>query len=122
MMIMTNPSRRGARISLFGFVGLACVLAVGCGDDEDKDTSFVDPDATAGSSNNGEAGADSGIQLGTAGDGTLLGLGGSDGAFPGAGGADCGSTKVAAEPPVVNVLLVVDKSLSMDDTPTGFAT
>jgi len=120
---MKNHSRRGAQLGVLGFVGLACALAVACGDDQD--TSFVEPSATggtSGTSNHGDAGGDSGIHLGLAGDGTILGVGGSDGTFPGAGGADCGSTKVAAEPPVVNVLLVVDKSLSMDDKPSGFAT
>jgi hypothetical protein len=35
-------------------------------------------------------------------------------------GGGCGATAITANPPVVNVLLVVDKSASMDEKPTGF--
>jgi hypothetical protein len=46
---------------------------------------------------------------------------GSDGGDMSSGGADtCGGTQLAAAPTAVNVLLVVDKSSSMQSTPTGF--
>jgi hypothetical protein len=125
MKCMKKSSRLGVRI---GLVGSACIVAAACGGDT-KDTSFVDPNGGtngtgangtgANGSGNGNAGGDSGIQLTMGGDsGVQLGLGGSD--ELGAGGAGCGFTAFAADPPLVNVLLVVDKSGSMNDKPTGF--
>ncbi|HEY6080265.1 MAG TPA: hypothetical protein VIW29_15735, partial [Polyangiaceae bacterium] len=108
---------------------MACATAVACGDGA-SDGSLLDSGgaSNAGANHTGangtgasstganSTGGKSGLNLGLGGDGT------GAGAESSGGGADCGSTKVAAEPPIVNVLLVVDKSLSMDDTPAGFAT
>ena len=124
MKQMKTNRRKWAAGSSLGLLSVACVAAVACGGSS-KGGSLLDSGGASntGANNTGatSTGAGSGIHLGDGGDGTLPGIGGL-GADPTAGGADCGSTKVAAEPPVVNVLLVVDKSLSMDDTPEGFAT
>jgi hypothetical protein len=123
MKQMKTNGRKWAAASSLGLLGVVWATTVACGDSS-KGGSLLD---TGGSSNTGanNTGATStggsGIHLGDGGDGTLPGIGGV-GTDPSAGGADCGSTKVAADPPVVNVLVVVDKSLSMDDKPTGFAT
>jgi len=122
MKRMKKSSRLGVQI---GLLGLACGVATACGGDN-KDTSFVDP---AGGTSNG-SGANNGTGNGTgnlAGDsGIHLAVGGAQDAEGGsgelgAGGAGCGFTSFAADPPLVNVLLVVDKSGSMNDKPAGFA-
>jgi hypothetical protein len=97
---------------------VAMVFAVVAGCDNNTDTSFVDPSASAGSGAGGSGGVDLGVDLSGAGDSGLVGSAGGE--ESGAGGAGCGSTKVAADPPIVNVLLVVDKSLSMSGKPSGF--
>src|SRR4051812_14268706 len=93
---------------------LAC--AVGCGSPK-NDVSQVGGGA-AGNASGGAAGNDHGA---AASGGLDLGSFGS--ASAGAAGESeptCGGTMLAASPKVVNVLLVVDKSLSMTATPAGF--
>jgi hypothetical protein len=79
---------------------------------------MVEPGAGNGSGARSGSGPDLG-NLGSGGDSGLFGEGGTDDSGP--GGAACGSTKIAAEPPIVNVLLVVDRSFSMTATPSGFS-
>src|SRR4051812_26496723 len=115
MKRMKKSSMLGAQV---GLVGLACAIAAACSDN--KDTSFVDP--SGGGSNgsgatNGTA-AKAGSQPDLGGSVAMNDTGGATDV--GAGGADCGFTSFAADPPIVNVLLVVDKSGSMKDVPTGF--
>ncbi len=98
--------------------GLSCVVAAACGGS--KDGSLLDQNGSGGSANaNGEGGADSGILLMVGGAANSPSLGGDGSGLP-EGGA-CGSTAFVANPPLVHVLLVVDKSLSMNDKPAGFA-
>ena len=95
--------------------GLACAVGVACGDNING--SEVGAGAAGGAQATG--GTKPGIDLSGGADG--LGLGGDgSGAGLGMAGASCGATKLVAEPPIVNVLLVVDKSGSMDNTPAGF--
>jgi Mg-chelatase subunit ChlD len=75
--------------------------------------------ASGGSSgSSGSSGSASGGRGGT------LSVGGSGGTAAGNGvageGGGCGKTDLAASPPEVSVLLVVDKSSSMSGTPDGF--
>jgi hypothetical protein len=75
----------------------------------------------------GDAGSDAsgGTSGSSTGGGGSVSLGGSSGTGATAGmageGGACGKTDLAAEPPTVNVLLVVDKSSSMSGTPAGFS-
>lgn len=99
-----------------GLVGLACAVAAACG--SKQPTSFVDPNSSGGGPGHGDDnGGDPGIDLNIGGGSIPVG---GDGSAIGAGGAGCGFTSFVADPPLVNVLLVVDKSLSMMDKPTGF--
>jgi hypothetical protein len=115
MKLKKSQSSRGLGLGL-ALAGLSCAFASACGDS--KDGSLLDMQGHGGSAN-GDAGADSGIHLMVGGDANGLGNGG-DGSNLGEGGG-CGSTKIVANPLLVNVLLVVDKSLSMEDKPAGFA-
>lgn len=89
--------------ALFGVVALAAA----CG--SDKDGSLLDPGNTSGSSNGGAQnnGATGNIILPMGGEGTVT--------MPPEGGANCGFTNLTAAPLEVNVLLVVDKSASMNE-------
>lgn len=112
----TNMSNQ--RLGLgFLLAGLSCIVAPACGGS--KEGSLLDKSGGGGSASasaNGDAGDGSGIHLDVGGDAN--GDTGGDGTGEGGG---CGFTRFEANPPVINVLLVVDKSLSMDDKPTGFA-
>jgi hypothetical protein len=85
--------------------------------------------ANAGSGGGGgsAANAGSGGGGGTAGADGSAGTAGSGGGGGGvvyigdAGDESCGATRAGAEARQVNILLVIDKSGSMADTPTGFA-
>jgi hypothetical protein len=113
MKTKKSNQRLGLGLAL---AGLSCVVATACGGS--KDGSLLDMNGGGGSaaaSANGNAGVGAGIKLDVGGDGS-----GGDGTGMGEGGG-CGSTRFEANPPVINVLLVVDKSLSMDDKPGGFA-
>lgn len=81
--------------------------------------------ATASSAGNGPGtgGATGGTGPSTGGTGVMIGTSGQAGEGAGAGGQEnCGATALQATPPRVNVLLVVDKSSSMnikDEFPEG---
>lgn len=114
----TNKSNQRLGLGL-ALAGLSCVVAPACG--SSKEGSLLDMNgsgASASASATGDGGDDSGIHLDVGGDGN--GTTGGDGTGMGEGGG-CGFTRFEANPPVINVLLVVDKSLSMDDKPSGFA-
>jgi len=98
--------------------GLSCAVAAACG--SSKDGSLLDMNGTGGSSANAnaEGGADSGVHLTVGGDADQSSSAGD--ANGSTDGGACGSSRFVANPPVINVLLVVDKSLSMEDKPTGF--
>lgn len=111
----SKKSHRSLGLGL-ALAGLSCAVVAACGGS--KDESLLDMNGTGGTSNaNGDAGADSGIHLMVGGDANASG---GDGNGSTDGGA-CGASRFVAEPPLINVLLVVDKSLSMEQTPTGFS-
>jgi hypothetical protein len=105
----------GVRI---GVAAISCAIAAACG--ASHDDSLVDATTSGGSGHGGSAGSEADPGLMLPGDSNAAGMG--DSPEPGGGGQGCGSTKVAADPPLVQVLLVVDRSLSMTATPTGFDT
>ena len=106
-------------ISILGSLVIPTLLvAIACG--SSSGTSFVNGGGSAGLANaGGSSAASGGVSSSSAGSGGLSINGPGDG---GAAGATetCGGTKLAAAPIAVNVLLVVDKSLSMGDIPPGF--
>jgi hypothetical protein len=75
-----------------------------------------------GDSGNGSGGSSAGTSTG--GNGGSVPVGGTAGSGNGTGmageGGGCGKTDLAAEPPEVSILVVVDKSSSMTETPSGF--
>jgi hypothetical protein len=96
------------------------LVAVACG--SSSGTSFVNGGGGSGGTGNGSSGSSN---SGGSSNGSGAGSGGLSINGPGDGGAagateTCGGTKLAAAPIAVNVLLVVDKSSSMTDTPDGF--
>lgn len=96
-----------------GVLGFVWLCAVACGDDPKG--SLLNMGAGANGSGT-EGGRDGGLILDPNAGGDDQGLGGL-----GAGGdASCAPTRLTGEPPLVNVLLVVDKSLSMNAQPEGF--
>jgi hypothetical protein len=125
----TRNQTRTARRTL-SFLGAPVVLAMALTQACGGDSSVTSPDGGAG-----EAGADPGVSGGSGGSqspsaGTSSGTAGRGGSLSGgsggsitvdmagSGGApeDCGATALEAQPPEVNVLLVVDKSSSMNET------
>ncbi len=107
-------------------IGCALVAALGaagfasaCGGSDGSEGSTL-PDTSSGGS-----GGTSSATGGNGGSGVVLTTGGggdpstttSEG---GAGGGECGGQSVRAEPVQVNLLLVIDRSGSMNDTPDGF--
>jgi hypothetical protein len=103
----------------------AWLLVAGCGGNSDVEKKTHGVGDTGGDSGSGTGG-----KAGTGGTAGVIGQGGSlpttgGGSGTGSGnaageGGGCGKTDVAAEPPHVSVLLVVDKSSSMSGTPSGF--
>ena len=98
-------------------------VAAGCGGNsqitrkgDDGDGERGGDSAMGGSS--GSSGASSGGRGGNLSIGGTSGSG-ATGSMAGEGGG-CGKTDLAAEPPEVSVLVVVDKSSSMSGTPSGF--
>jgi hypothetical protein len=89
-------------------------LATACGGDEDGSLLDAGSSGSGGRGNGGRANAGTGnIVL------DPMNLGGDD-SGTGMGGANCGFTNLTAAPPAVNVLLVVDRSASMNESPEGF--
>lgn len=114
--------RNSSLIFGLGLLALGALGAVGCGDDDPPKGSSVGTGADGsgangtGANGSGEGGANGGLILDPM--GGENGLGGL-----GAGGADsCAPTRLTGEPPLVNVLIVVDKSFSMTNQPEGFDT
>ena len=104
---VTNPNRPG-ELDAAGKGG------AGTGGTSAADGGTSAQPATGGTGGNHASGGSAGtstIVLGTAGDDGQAGEKGDGGAAP-----TCGATAVSAAPPVVNVLLVVDKSSSMNGT------
>jgi len=118
---MTRLGVFASAVSVF-----ALGAAIGCSSDDDDNE--VEPnDGTGGVTNTGGAEGE-----GTGGDETAVGGQGTGGSVEGTGGAyvpcptlsgieDCGIETQQAETLEVNVLLVMDKSGSMNDTPPGYA-
>jgi hypothetical protein len=110
---------RFVRVSIFTFLLslIGSAAAVGCQND--------DPDRSLGSAGSAGRGG-----TGKAGSGSIVlpdGGGGEGARGPDACGElvgleQCGGTKKEAQLNTINVLLVIDKSGSMTDQPTGFAT
>src|SRR5918994_162914 len=92
-------------------VAVLCAIACGSARESQLDGSGI----TAGS------GAAAGHDAGNGGFGSInVGVGNGDAGAAGDRGVTCGGVALAASPQPVQVLLVVDKSLSMNATPTGF--
>jgi hypothetical protein len=114
--------RQSARILevTAAIIGLSAVWASGCSSSDDN-TSLIAHSNGAGGGSSGGSGASS--DASPDGRGFFMGTGGStttdSGPLP--DGA-CGITKLTAKSLEVNVLLVIDKSGSMADKPTGFTT
>lgn len=107
---MKRKQSLGVGLGLLAFAGFC---AVACGDDPKG--SMLDGTGAAGPGQ-GDGGRDGGLMLDP-------NMGGDDGLGGGlgAGGSDtCAPTRLTGDPPLVNVLLVVDKSLSMNNQPEGF--
>jgi hypothetical protein len=83
-------------------------LAAACG--SDKEGSLLD-DGDSGGSNNGSGGTKGNGATGN----IIIPIGGEGTVMPSEGGANCGFTNLTAAPLEVNVLLVVDKSASMNE-------
>lgn len=114
--------------SSLALLGLSWAMLAACGSDDKPSTSMVSTeggDASTGANGSGANGSGAnGTGANGAGGSLNIPTGGADtmdGGAPSAAGAGCGSTRVAADPPLINVLIVVDKSASMNNKPAGFA-
>ena len=117
---MNLRSKKNTCVALLALMTSASLLAAACGGgDEGDDHNSLEPGAGAASST-GAGGAPGGIQLDLGGD-QGLGTGGDGRGTQAEGGADCGATRFDANPTLVNVLIVVDRSHSMVDQPSGFS-
>lgn len=111
---MTYSDRTGARsprartLASLGTLLVATLLAPACGDDGDENG---DGGGTSGGGANGSGGANS--SGGTISVGGSLNQGG-DGSGLGGDGGGCGESPFESEPVPVNIMLVIDKSGSMD--------
>jgi hypothetical protein len=117
--------RRSSLIRLFSLALAAGASACSGGesqlvrpDDPERPSGGSSGSNTAGGSA-GDVGEDGGAPSATAGaQGTgaiSVNTGGGGSAAGGSGGKSCGTTELKAEPPVANVLLVIDKSSSMEN-------
>jgi hypothetical protein len=109
--------RCGAR-ELTGLVALTlAALAAGCG----GEPAAADPAGNGGGA--GQAGSGGSASLGQAGDNGFGFVSEPPPEGPDAGGVEtCGASPFGADQVEAHVLLVVDKSASMTDTPSGFST
>ena len=102
--------------ALLAFGLLANAPGCGRGDGSD-DATLPDTSGSGGSSSTTTSSGGTGtIQISTSGGGESSSGGGEGGS----GAGDCGGQSVDAEPVQVNLLLVIDRSGSMNDTPDGF--
>jgi hypothetical protein len=100
---------------------LACSLFAACSDDEG---SGIDEDGDGGGANSSGTGATGGTDGGTAGGAAGAGTGGTTAPaceeLVGIDTEQCGVSTASAEFKTPNILLVVDRSASMEDQPSGF--
>jgi hypothetical protein len=101
------------QLRLFTSASLIGLIALAAACSDDPDGSNVDP----GRGGNGNGGAQNNGAVGNV---ILQPMGGEGSDMLPEGGTNCGFTNLTAAPREVNVLLVVDKSLSMEETPDGF--
>src|SRR5688572_15774469 len=121
---MTRNRTRSLALGAGVLSVVAAFVAGACGGKTDE---FEDPNGIGqgGDAAAGGSAATSGAS--SSGRGGTLSLGGTAGTGQGASsgmggeGGGCGQTDLAAEPPPVSILLVVDKSSSMTGTPSGFS-
>ena len=108
--------------SLPGIIVAGLILnAPACGDGGDNTDGSTLPDTSgSGGSNTGNSSGGTGTIQVTTGSGGASSSGGGGSGEGGSGAGDCGGQSVDAEPVQVNLLLVIDRSGSMDDTPQGF--
>jgi hypothetical protein len=121
-MSIEKGRRRLAVAGALGLLALATLtVANGCSGKATIKDKSNGVGANAGETGDGGTGGRGGTTSGGSG-GTLPTTGGSSGTGTGMAGegGGCGKTDLAAEPPLVSVLVVVDKSSSMTGTPTGF--
>lgn len=113
-----NGRRALGRLALVtGLVG-AVVMPVACGSSDSKKTGSGGTGAKGGTSGGGGQGGQDASSGGTG----LVGNGGGGAVDSGPDTSDgCGNQIVKAQARQVNVLLVVDRSGSMAQTPTGFS-
>lgn len=109
----TNLGHLGRHASLLGALTFAMVVSTQACGGSNSNTSLVD-DGSGGSGNSGSGmGTSTGmIDLSTS-DGNSSSSNGSGGG----GGDDCGGVSVDAEPLAANLLFVIDRSGSMEETP-----
>lgn len=123
--------RRLKRYASSGFSALVLAAlaggsAPGCGgSDADDGATLDDTDSSGGSGGSGGSGngaitGNGGSIIVTTNAGGASNSTSSSTAGEGGSGADCGGQTVNAEPIQVNLLLVIDRSGSMTDTPDGF--
>src|SRR5690606_16888470 len=119
---MTRSFERYSKtgLPLLVLAGALASSAPACGGAESNDDATLDDTSGSGGSSAGTSNNSSGgtgvIQITT-------GSGGSSANSTGEGGSgagECGGQVVDAEPVEVNLLLVIDRSRSMEDTPDGF--
>jgi hypothetical protein len=122
--VQTNlPLLKRSSLSRLLPVALAAGISACSGGESDPQTPVggsSGSDAVGGSAGNvGEDGGAPTSSGGTQGTGAVSignsGMGGRGGSAGGSGGKSCGTTELKAEPPVANVLLVIDKSSSMEN-------
>jgi hypothetical protein len=122
--------RLGLRAAIVSGLLGSCLSTPACGSSSsgNNGSKFKATGGSAGKlPDGGMAGQGTGASNGAGGSGNngtggVQFLGGPDGALGTAVDASCGHTSIAAAPRPANVLLVIDKSGSMTDTPTGFST
>src|SRR6478609_6293331 len=112
-------------MSLNAATRLTLTLTIGLALGACSGTPEVASGAPNGNSAAGDDGGSGGTQLAAGGGGGKQSLdlgndGGQAGADGEAGEANCGASKLTADPPIVNILLVIDKSSSMQDE-SGFS-
>jgi hypothetical protein len=101
-----------------GLVALASAWASGCSSDDKSEFGGNGGNAASG----GQAGNAGNGGSSASGGGGVIGRDGGAGDSGGQGDASCGLSSLTATPRQVNILLVIDKSYSMVQKPSGFST